>query len=565
MTDVCAFCLGGDTEIPPFGSAADAEDLILPCATCSLVAHRMCLMDWFNLLPKAQLTPGFTAGEASGGANGSSGGSGAAEDTELGNNTGDTDETGNIVVGDNGVIGDTATAINSRWGTLLIQWDNDDDTAYVPEAVVAGGSATPAIFVAAKCPQCKSHIVFQMNHSWISSVAAVVRASVRDMVTYSGVFLGISGAATGVVTLGYVGLARCGLNMLDAMVPQSLLVPLLSRRQQSRFEALRLLAALPSSPSNPPPSDRIDRALSVMDHLKFQLLPLLPVMLYRSRQTSWLDCVFSGSVPASLAALAGEFLVGNYVSALTNHRFFRRILSNTYSAVTACFRNKSTASLSKAAISAGIDFWDPAVMIGAVVPARWLYHLIYRISFNRAHFDLAVAARPRAIANTVSESDMALLELLENRSVNLQLELRDVSRKSAKLQWGKLHVLRFLLSDDYVIRFVSTRARLWWLKTKACLSHDYSGLFLSPLSVLTAVLTFLWPFLAADVGRLLLHRPLSRLGCFSEIPSDKLLLLSNLAGMFVVAFANDAFNLFMSSRRARRLVDVAVVTARRTR
>lgn len=512
---ICAFCLSGETDLPPLASPADAA-LLHPCPTCLLVAHKTCLTEWFNSLPPSKLKPV----------------SGLNSDPLPNTETYPDPELDGL-------------NINSPFGSVLVLWGLD----------ASYRQALPEMSMAAACPQCKSNIVFQMNQLWLFLATSLVRQSIRDMATYSGLFLGISGAATGVVTLGYVGLARCGLNMLDAMIPQKVLMPLFGRRNGSGGGGPGVNQA--NLRLSPPISgtDQLDSALSLMNHLKFQLVPLLPVMLWRSRQCSILDCFSTKSPLQSLTNAVSEFLVCNYILSISNHRLVRAVYANIKAAV---FLQKMP----------GITWSDPAIMIGSLIPARWLYDVIFRLTFNRAHFNLAEAASPRNIANSLSEQQMAALETLERRKEALDMRLRATKRvctKSGGVRdhfWGQLRWLKTLISEGLLLKSAYVRARLWCLKLAACLKNDYSSLFLPHSATVQSVTTVLWPFVAADLGKLVLQWVLRKIPLFKPLPSDKLLLLANLAGLFAVALAKDTFSVYISSKKARRLYDIKILTAR---
>lgn len=539
--ETCAFCLGGTTEIPPFGTVKDAEDLIAPCSTCSLVAHRKCLLDWFNSIPASRLTrthdvdvdfdelqrPGDAAANAT-------------EDPDQ-----DTDNEPNII----------NVTFQSPWMSAAGLFVRDPDYD-----VHAGLSDSRSVLMLTACPQCKCKITFCMKRLAFLGFNTLVRASVSDLVQYAGVFLGLSGAATGIVSMGYVGLARCGINMMDAVVPSSILFPLLSRKKSPAINAGSLIFSGP---------ERIDRALSIADQLKFQHIPLLPVMLYRMRNLLILTCFFNTSARAALTNWGGELLVCNYLSSLGNHVLVKQVFLNLKVYLALVLKSPlSLKSYHLGKLFRNINWWDPNVMVGSLIPVRWLYDILFRLTFNRLHFDLTATIRPRDIANKLSESELARLEDLDNQVGRLHIGLRHKVKQAKKnnngpkalqLVAGKLTLIRLLLQDDILLRFAKTKLLLFYHKMSACLKNDFSSSFLYNLAIVTGVTSVLWPFLASDLGKVIYKLILLRMLAFEGVDDDKVIFLANLIGMFGVALIKDGYNLFMSSRKARQLSQMAIV------
>lgn len=523
MTDeICAFCLGGSSEIPPFGTAKDAEDIILPCSTCSLVAHRKCLLDWFNSIPALKLTRSHEHTLVS-------------YDSET-----DTENEPNLI----------NVTFQLPWMSAAGLFVRDPDYH-----VHAANSDIRLVMLLTSCPQCKSKITFCMRKLAFLGLNSLVRALVSDLVQYSGVFLGVSGAATGIVTMGYVGLARCGINMLDALVPLLLLFPLLAKKNAKNLAASLLLMG----------PEKLEKTLSVMDHLAFQHIPLLPVMMYRMRQSLILACFFNNSARSALANWGGELLVCNYISSLGHHTLVRQLYGNLKKLVLKIAQNpQNLKSYRFLKLFAGVNWWDPNVMVGALIPARWIYEILFRLTFNRFHFSLAAKIRPRDIANSLSEHEMARLEDLDNSVGRLHIETRDRARKAAKLANGKyilskLKLLQLLLKDDIIPRYLKSRFLLFLHKSRACLRRDYSTTLLYSLAIITGVTTVVWPFLASDFGKIMYKLVLLRVLAFDGVDKDKVIFLLNIIGMGMVAIAKDIYNLVMCSRKAKQLSDMAIV------
>ncbi|KAF3986945.1 hypothetical protein FT663_04672 [Candidozyma haemuli var. vulneris] len=568
MTSICALCLGDDTEIPSFGTTKDAEDLIMPCSTCSLVVHKMCLMEWFNSLPPSKVTRTFR--DETQGVNRR-----ARAPTPTNSDNGS--DNGNRRNGDVGVfppvdeddLDDQGMFnFNSRWGSLLVQFGTES-YVYTPSSEMVGLGDNTSIMLSTDCPQCKNKIVFKMSHSSLLALNSLVRSSIKDMVSYSGVFMGVSGAAIGIVTVGYAGLTRCGVNMLEVMIPESILVSLL-RKKTPPAPGSSLSTAVPSA-------DRMEWDINVLSHFRFQLVPLLPLVLFRMRFSSIFGCIFNTSASSMLTDVFNEFLVCQYVSSLGNHMLAKSLYANVKQGLVSAWRSRSLGLLGWTGLTKGINWWDPNIMIGSMVPARWLYDLLFRLTVNKRHFDLSMAVRPKSIANSLSESELARYETIENRLGKLHFELRDKVRKAKRNSnfvgstspvitalKHKLLTSSLIFKDDFAWRWIKLKVQSWSFKSLACLKNDYSSSLLVNSRVVTGVTTFLWPFLAADVGRIILTM-LSRSSWFQHVPKTKLILLANLIGMFGVTFLKDMFNLYLSAHKAGHLSNMTIVTSRERR
>lgn len=544
--ETCAFCLGGLLEIPPFGTIKDAEDLFRPCSTCSLVAHRKCLLDWFNSIPPSKLTRShgnvFDADNVERSTYTASPATSVTEDPDE-----DTDNEPNII----------NVTFQSPWMSSVGLFVRDPD--YHVHAALADSRS---VFLLTSCPQCKSKITFCMKRLAFLGFNSLVRASVSDLVQYSGVFIGISGAATGIVTMGYVGLARCGINMLDALMPSSLLFPLLSKKK-SIVGASSLIFPSP---------EKLDRALNLVDQLKFQHIPLLPVMLYRMRHLLIFSCFFNNTARTALSNWGGEFLICNYLSSLGNHVFVKNIYLNLKLYFWQILKSPTAAkSYRLGQIIKNINWWDPNVMVGALIPARWIYDLIFRFTFNRLHFNLTAKIRPRDIANSLSKDALYRLETLEGDLGATHFQFRKRAKMADKtvytfkpLQFlsSKFKFLGLLLKDDLVFRYLRLKLLVFVYKSDACLRRDFSTSLLYNLAIVTSVTTIIWPFLASDFGKLIYRLVLLKILALDSVDKDKVIFLSNLLGLFGVAIVKDVYNLIMAWRKARQLSEMAIVYPR---
>lgn len=473
MSPICALCLGDATDVPLFGSLADARDFVAPCSTCLFTAHRKCLLDWFNSVPAAKISRSYSDGNSV-----------RAPDPARGG------WLGGLVFG-----ADTRPPLG-------------------PEAV--------AMLLLAPCPQCKQPVVFRTRPLAALGLAAFARAATSDMAQYTAALVGVTGAASGVVTVAYLALARCGAAMVDVLVPPALLAPLLAR------------APAPFSLARWTPARAWDAS-------KQHLVALFPVVLYRAqRRPAAID------VHDWVAALVLELWICSYLLALGSHRLARAVWANVRRATVRAVRDPWRAPRHFALSSLGrnIPWGDPRHMVAAMVPVRWLYGALFRVSLNRWYLDLAAAARPRDIANALPPSQVdALLDASAARAA-AWLDLAQASVRPA-------------VRAGHLWRYAKAHARLQWLKLCACVRHDFSGGFSAPLVVVSAVTSIVWPFAAADVGRvvyrLLLARPVL------DVSGDRLVLLLNLVGMVVVAAAHDVAAYYLSAQKARQISDMEVV------
>lgn len=541
--ETCAFCLGGLLEIPPFGTTKDAEDLINPCSTCSLVAHRKCLLDWFNTIPTSKLSRSqgnlFDADNGERNVYGINPAS-ATEDPDE-----DTDNEPNII----------NVTFQSPWMSSVGLLVRDPDSH-----VHAALADSRSVLLLTSCPQCKSKITFCMKRLAFLNFNSLVRASMTDLVQYSGVFLGISGAATGIVTMGYVGLARCGINMLDALMPSSLLFPLLSKRKNPSITGALMFP------------EKLDRGVNLVDQLKFQHIPLLPVMLYRMRRLLILSCLFNTTASTAFVNWGGEFLICNYISSLGNHVLVKKIFLNLKMWFWQLVESPTSPhSYHPSKIFNNINWWDPNVMVGTLIPARWIYDLLFRLTVNRLHFNLTAKIRPRDIANNLSKDALNRLEELQGELGSLYFEFKNRSKKANKnihtsksLQFvtSKFKLLGFLLKDDLVFRYLKLRLSVFFFNSSACMRQDFSSSLLYNLVIITGFTTVLWPFLASDIGKLIYRLVLLKILALDSVDKDKVVFLANLLGMGGVAIVKDVYNLIMASRKARQLSEMSIVYPR---
>lgn len=534
MSDqVCAFCLGGPTEIPPFGTLKDAEDLIRPCSTCSLVTHRKCLVDWFNSIPVSQIQPVQEQ-----------------EQAHVPETTANDALPGDVQEADGSIIN---ISLQSRWVSILGQYSAEPEAEHMH---FSGAQELTNLHVATLCPQCKSKIVFQVKRLAFIAMNSLLKSTIKDMVQYGGVFFCLSGAATGIVTMGYVGLARCGISMVDAIVPTSLISPLLGLRRMSSKNTLSGLM-----PSLRPTS--ADSALLIINLLKFQYVSILPVMLFRMRYLLPVECFFRPFSRILWAGIVSEILVCNYLLFFGNHSLAKQLYSNA----NVLLSRRRFDGLKKAIgiLGQNIDWLNPNTMVGCILPARWLYDLLYKLTINKAHFRLVSSLRPGLIANSMTPEDLSKLEQIEARIESYSHWLSVKSGKLAKKSHSGNRLRQLwdisigVLGNKAFFTLLRLKLIHWCMKTKACLQNDYSAVLSPRLAIMTGVTTFLWPFVSADISRLLLTPLLRRSSLFAGLTDDKLVFASNLIAMGVAAFAKDLANLFLSHQKASLLCNLTII------
>lgn len=481
--------------MPPFAAVRDARDFVAPCGTCSFIAHRKCLLDWFNSVPASKITRTYVDGH--------------------------TPPSDSLNV-----------SFLSRWLGVQGFYTSVDPPQLVPDAM--------AVILLTPCPQCKQPVMFRTRPLPAVAAAAFARAAVVDLVQYTGALMGVTGAASGIVTVVYVGLARCGAAMLDALVPPALLGPLLLRTP-APFSLVRWAAA----------------AAPQWDQYKQHLIVLFPVALYRAR---------SHPVVAdrsdTVTSLLLEAWVCNYLLALGGHRLARALWAGARQAAERTGQNpwRALHYFGPAQLLAKIDWWDPHHMVAAMIPARWLYAAVHRVTFNRWYFDLTLAARPRDIANTLSEHEAEAL--LDCSAAHSEARQKVARRWHTRSSGGAaaMRVVRDLVRDGLLWAVAASYAKLQCRKLWACVRHDYSNGFFLGLALVCAVTTVAWPFVAADVGRLVYRLVLSRL--MHNVPKDRLVLLLNLVAMVAVAVAKELVGCYLSAEKARQIADMAVVYLR---
>lgn len=567
MTEVCCFCLGGTSDIPAFGTRDDARDFVNPCATCSIEAHRKCLLDWFNSLPedKLQIIDRADLLEIIAGRR-------RVDEERVDPGTlridihlspslirewlyrfvrmdsSDSDEENDEGTGTPGTNGNNRTRGTSENGTSgspsgnASGHVNEDLSAAITSlallhqqpGLLSEAEAPPdqnVTYLLAPCPQCKSDIVVSMTESALLTFVKSTKAMAMRTLSATVLCLGVTSAVTGVMSLGYVGLTTCGLKTMEALVPGRLLVSMLRR------PGIGLPFQNTSAMSGP-----LESAISsgIIDPFKFLRIPILPVVLFRMRSSSIL------SVLAQDSNWFTEMMVAAYLSSLGNNELVLNIGRLLHTLLV----QRLPYALIAAVKSLSISLLTAPTLISLLVPLRWAYDLFFRLTFNRLHFNVALRTRPREIANSISEPRLERLEDLSREMAQLWDQASKMRPKSRNLSQWCGYVKSLALSDipkKYLVLWLS----FWIEETRSCLQYDYLHTFLVKSLMLRVITTVAWPFLGARVGRVIFKLIASRLA--SKLEPDTIMVLANIMGLFGVALLKDTFNLFIATQKARQL------------
>lgn len=553
----CCLCLGGDTDIPAFGTIKDAQDLITPCAQCLIVTHRKCLLEWFNSLPTDKIKVVDVRLVSS--------------DTSLAP-TAETHEDLNIGVAP---LASDSLALNTSSLTMwVMEWarmnsDIDMDMGYAGNdeqdlEVPLTHRVSPHVFLMTSCPQCKSEIVFSLKRLPFLSFLTNMRVFATKFVQYGGLFLGFTLAVTGVVTMGYVGLTTCGLKIMESLVPGNLIVKLLTRgTPQSNYQNLSQLLLGRSDTHG---IDNLEQALvkGLVDPLKFSRVPVLPIVLYRMRLSSISSVLFGNSQdnPYPWNAFFTEFMISAYLSSLGNHELAYGVYRN----VVQMFKHPHRGTT----LLQGINLWKTTNMISMLVPVRWIYDLVYRVTVNRKYFDLTLRVRPRDIANSMSQDDVDKLEDINNALGSLALRyyvlLKQINSTMPNKGYGlsawltyfkrKLMVTTKLANEGFYSKLLKLKLMSALYLLRATIRYDYSRKVGPSLVALKWIGTVVWPLVSLKVGGMLFKYIAQRL---SHIPQDKVMMLLNFIGLLLVVIVRDILALGINYHKASQLLNLTVL------
>lgn len=555
--DTCCFCLGGNTDIPAFGSLQDAKDLISPCSQCTVISHRKCLLEWFNALPPDKIKLG---------------------DVSSIHNSFSDMGVGQQLASSQRIDININTAHFTSWLFNIARADEEtliedesereddphDDDPYDDYASREVDVLNPGIvYLITSCPQCKHDIVFSLKRSALITLTNNIRNLITRTVQYGGVFLGFTSAITGIVSMSYVGLTTCGLKSMEALIPGPILVQFLTRKSRtpvSNFSSLSNLLLKNDNNS----VDNLEQALlnGLVDPLKFSRIPILPIVLFKLRSSSLISTIFGNSKenPIPINSWFSELMINAYISSLGNHRLIRSILKNTL----ATLSDRSNGFN----IFRGINPWKIDNMIAMLIPVRWAYDLLFRLTLNKAYFDLTLQIRPRDIANSLSALEVDRLEDLNNNLGDLHAKYESIvlnvdkmvkkdTTPVIKFFKSKSMMLKYLYKSSFFTKYFKYKIKSVFYKFVASIKHDYSQTYIFNSVVMRCITTMAWPFVSSKAGLIIYEHIIKQQ--FSNVPQVKLVFLSNMIGMVVVVLIKDLFNMGMSFHKGKQLSNISVL------
>lgn len=415
-----------------------------------------------------------------------------------------------------------------------------------------------SVFMITECPQCKSEIIFTIKRLAFINIMTSLKSLSTRMFQYGGLFLGFTLAVTGIVTMGYVGFTSCGLKMMECIIPGNLLVKLLSRNGGNSYEKLSdLLLRRPDAGI-----DNLETALlkGLVDPFKFSRVPVLPMVLYRMPQSLISSVLFGNSFdnPYPWNSLITEGLISAYMSSLGNHELALSILGNAHKMI--------LDPTSGTRLFSGINFWKTTNMILMLVPIRWAYDILHRVTINQAYFGLTLQMRPRDIVNSMPQKEVDRLEDINNSIGELHqqhyITQQRLNVNKPELSWlekllrkWKLfsQLLRLGLYVKWVKYAVLSRVYLLW----ACLRYDYSKNYTTSSVSIRWLETFAWPYLSLKVGLVICLVIVKQFA--PTVPHDKLVLLLNLLGMVVTVAVRDFATYIFGRHKASQMSNLTVV------
>ena len=557
----CSFCLGGDTDIPPFGRVEDAQDLIYPCRTCSITTHRKCLIDWINSLPVDRIheLDSLSLSDDS-----------RRRDLLDGGEYGIGQAPDNYRVH----IHISSQLINSWINNMASQiWPGND---YSDQGLTEGRSVETSqlLLLLTPCPQCKLEIIFSIRKSSFLTLLSVMRMTVTKGVQYGGIMFGVASVFTGILSMSYVGLTSCGLRMMDTLLPGPIFLKLLSKKTTRSKNSLSYISQFLLGSANKE-VDSLELALSedLIDPFKFSRVPIFPIVLYRMRSSSFISCLFGDRKKVSFHDWITEFMINGYISSLGEHQLVKGITRNFSELARLILTDPRQASRSTYNLLRGLDLSSYNNIIAMLIPLRWAYDLFFHLTLNKLHFLNVKSLRPREIANNLSPKDLDSLERTNielgdlkmwvkntRRSVKQEMDkeyeasLAGFSDKIGKLCSQYVAIFHRLKEKGAIKKYMKLRFLLWLRETKACFRNDYSVTFLYKSSIMRLLTTFMWPFISSKVANLLFK------SAGGSANDNKKKLIFNMMGMLIVVFAKDCINLFLSYKKAKQVSQMAVLS-----
>lgn len=552
MSDnLCCFCLGDNLDIPPFGNILDAQDFVSPCGTCTIQAHRRCLLEWYNSKRAVKVVHGDVTSIAAAIARG---------DVDVDDEDSGADSTA-----------DRDLRIQVEFNTLRSWFSNLFNPAE-PQTLPTELSLHD--YVLLRCPQCKKHLVFSTKRSGALDNLSQMKAATTNALQCGAVMAGVSAVVAGVASVGVVGLTSWGTSIMHYIIPGQLQVGMLTKRYAPKIGGFGSRGAYSVFTS----TSTLDKALErgVIDPMRVAHIPLLPVVMYMLPTTSIVE-LFEKTGKEKVLGLMNEFTVSSYLSSLGGHELIRQV-----------WRNVKRLAIPGAPVSLfhGVDFWSPGVMISLLVPARWTYDILFRLTFNRAHLEVTKTAAPRDISNHLTPDLATTLEELSGLEVQQDADIqikRDLFRREAEKRWkslpewirqfsmlgsvymsmrsGLFFAMHYVLSPT-MWNHIKTKLLYWVYKLKACFAHDFSTNSIGDSITLKAFSTLMWPILSGELGKVV-SKIVSH--SFRNVSRDKVVLLSNLISLVVVVIAKDCIDLYIAHKRAEQVLDMQVIITKKVK
>lgn len=587
--DTCCFCLGGDRDIPAFGNLEDAKDLITPCSQCSIIGHRKCLLEWFNALPadKIKVVDVKSIHETRGLNPGDSPITNPVNHEDMG--VGQQPLASRIDININ-------TADFTTWLFNLVRTQDDFEDDFVDEvkSTPLPKSKDNIVFLITDCPQCKHEIIFSLKRSGLITLNNNIRGLLTRFVQYGGVFLGFTSAITGVVSMGYVGLTTCGLKFMECLVPGPILVQFLTRNYSPNSTNYSNLSNILLTKNDNYAIDNLEQALlkGLVDPLKFSRIPILPIILYKLRSSSLFSTMFTRPSDTLIPFnnWFTELMINGYISSLGGHELIKSITKNVIESI-----QNPSAGIN---IFRKINFWRTDNMIAMLIPVRWAYDLFFRLTLNKAYFDLTLKIRPRDIANSLNAREVDRLEELNNSlgdlearyqstviMIDKQLDEEEAEIESKKpsdaktdnksnqsitvkprnhyklpfvrLIKSKYLLIKSLIKTSYFTNYFKLKVKSIFFKFVASIKHDYSQTYIFNSVTMKCITTMIWPYASSKFGSVLYELALRRM--FPNVPDVKLIFLSNMIGMVAVVFIKDLFNMGLSFHKGKQLSNLSVL------
>jgi len=428
------------------------------------------------------------------------------------------------------------------------------------------------VYILAPCPQCKRDIIFSMSRSPILALHSSMKTIISRMVQYGGVFVGITSALTGLLSMGYIGLTTCGLKMMDCIIPSPILIRILTKKSSlhthSSYQTLsKILFGNTNSggggggdDASSYVVDNLEQGLiqGLIDPFKFSRIPVLPIVMYRARSSSILNCFIGKEQDNKVNSLLTETMLLSYISSIGDHKLLKSLIKNISHQILNVIKTPSNILniFNWKNLFKDINWYDSRNIISLIIPMRWIYDIfIYRLIFNRQYFNLIMKIRPRSIANSLTSKEIDNLEDLNNQLNDLKklhhkintTIMKKIDKKFSKFiktnsnsyfgtttttnSWlvklispiikylyGKVLYLQKINSTSGWFKYLKLKILIQWKYTIACFKNDYSQTLSSNNNtntntitnsfqniIIKSLTTLIWPFLSSKLNELFIY------------------------------------------------------------